>query len=288
MPNVKIIRRVRYTRATLHSDIWHGVGGKAPFSINESPSRILSQDGGFILVEASLIPQNKQKYGINVVFISDLHINGLQCSRYQQLAAAINELDADWIIFGGDLSVFADTVDEGMKWLGSLTAKWGKIAVLGNRESSIPWLDRAFWKRKYAEAGYKCLINDVFVPEEGNVAFYGIDDFRFGNPSWQPLEKITDRLCISVSHNPDAAASASIDTKIGDMVLCGHTHAGQLNLPFFGPLYTSSAYGRQFVHGWQERKDGTLCLTSAGIGESGFGILRNRLCCKREVVLLHF
>ena len=242
-----------------------------------------------MLCEAAVTPAPRfaRPGRTRIVFISDLHWNGRQWPIYRKLAENINELDADWIAFGGDLSVFMDTVQDALDWLATLNAKRGKIAVKGNRESPISWLDDKFWRTAYKRAGYVFLCNQRIVDLNAHVAFYGIDDRRFGKPDWTPAQTSDNPFfTVSLSHNPDAAADAPLSTFIGDIVLCGHTHGGQLNLPFWGPIYSSSSYGRQFVHGWQQRDDGALCLTSSGIGESGFGILRHRLLCPREFVML--
>ena len=56
---------------------------------------------------------------------------------------------------------------------------------------------------------------------------------------------------------------------LGHLVLTGHTHAGQLRIPGFGALYTSTPYGKQFESGWYRRpSDGTWMMVTAGIGQT--------------------
>ncbi|MBR0458476.1 MAG: metallophosphoesterase [Victivallales bacterium] len=227
----------------------------------------------------------------SLVFLSDLHWNGRELPRFQRLANAIRNLEPDWLVFGGDACVFMDTVPGALEWLASLTAKRGRIAVLGNREAQIPWLDHDFWKDLYQRIGWTCLFNEVLDTGDGPL-FFGTEDARYGHPDWNPVQQFFaisgTRPVISISHNPDTAADQPTSTFLGNLILCGHTHGGQFNFPILGPLYTSSRYGRQFYHGWAEREDGTLMLTSSGIGESGFGFLHHRLHCPPEIVRIQF
>ena len=270
------------TKARLHNASW--LPWPRPDARMAVKLSLCNASTPFPRLEVDAMSTRKQMQGeTSLVFLSDLHWNGRMESLYEQLLADINALEADWIVFGGDLSVFMNTVAGALQWLSRLKAKRGKLAILGNRESPIFWLDKEDWRKMYAKAGYTLLTNTSF--DADNLLFYGVDDWRFGVVDWSFLHD-EPRPIITFSHNPDAIAEAPDDLFVGDLALCGHTHGGQLCLPLIGPLYTSSAYGRQFVHGLQQRKDGTLCLTASGVGESGFGYLRHRLCCPREYVYL--
>ena len=274
-----------WTIPNRHSDVWHeGVCANSRVEIKEkAPKPIVG--GKFLLLEYSASMKGRGACHDSIVFISDFHWCGLNGEMYESLAKEISALEPDYILFGGDLGVFSDSIEDSMKRLSTMEARKGKFAVLGNRESILTWLDANFWRREYARFGFKYLFNEI--ADEGDLLFCGIDDYRFGTPDWSALKGIDrSRPIISLTHNPDAAASADLETFIGDIVLCGHTHGGQICFPLIGPLYTSSAFKRQFLHGWKTRDDGTLCLVSSGIGESGFGFARRRLRCPREVVLL--
>ncbi len=221
-----------------------------------------------------------------LLLFSDLHWPLRNTSRLNALQKNIQEDPPDWLLFAGDLISFLEYVSPACHWLKSLPAKCGKIAVLGNRESVVAWQKRDFWQRVYADCGFRCLVNEALVPPTGAL-FYGVDDYRFGQPNWAAcasLQKV-GRPVISLAHSPDTFAEAG-QQFIGHLCLCGHTHGGQFRLPILGPLYTSSIYGRQFVSGWQQRHDGTLCHISKGVGESGFGLAKRRFCCPPEILRL--
>jgi predicted MPP superfamily phosphohydrolase len=70
-----------------------------------------------------------------------------------------------------------------------------------------------------------------------------------------------------------------------DLYLGGHTHGGQLCLPFYGAIVTSSIYGRRYASGLFE-EDGTTMYISRGMGLEGGGMPRARFLCRPEIVSL--
>jgi len=85
---------------------------------------------------------------------------------------------------------------------------------------------------------------------------------------------------ILVTHNPDFAEE--IQTDKVDLMLCGHTHGGQIALPLLGAPYVPSRFGNKYARGFAQ---GPRCLvfTSRGIGTVSLPI---RFFCRPEVVLL--
>ena len=86
---------------------------------------------------------------------------------------------------------------------------------------------------------------------------------------------------ILLYHSPDLiyeAAGYQID-----LVLGGHTHGGQVRLPFYGAVITASAYGRQFASGLHQM-DGTTMYISRGVGLEGGSVPRVRFLCRPEIV----
>jgi predicted MPP superfamily phosphohydrolase len=69
-----------------------------------------------------------------------------------------------------------------------------------------------------------------------------------------------------------------------DLYLAGHTHGGQLRLPFFGAIVTASIYGKRYEMGAYRQGD-TLLYVSRGVGMEGKGAPRARFLCPPEVVL---
>jgi len=228
--------------------------------------------------------------GKTLLFFSDIHWCGRNAARLRALVEVVNNLAPDWIVFGGDLIRFMSDVPGVLPYLGDLQAKQGKIAVRGNRESVHYWQPVDFWRKSFAEVGFSMLVNEVLTSaESGGIHFVGLDDLRHGDPDLDLLAQTpaTSPAVITVSHTPDTVGHQS-ERFLGHLVLAGHTHGGQLRIPGVGPLYTSSVYGKQFDRGWFERVDGTLMYVTAGIGETGRNLLRRRLFCPAEAVLMEF
>jgi predicted MPP superfamily phosphohydrolase len=88
---------------------------------------------------------------------------------------------------------------------------------------------------------------------------------------------------ILLAHHPDIVLDAlRAGGALPDIVLAGHTHGGQIRLPLFGPLFTSTTLGRRFDAGFF-RVDGVPLYITAGVGTS---IVPARFLTPPEVVLL--
>jgi predicted MPP superfamily phosphohydrolase len=69
-----------------------------------------------------------------------------------------------------------------------------------------------------------------------------------------------------------------------DLYLCGHTHGGQIRLPLFGALITSSDFWKRYEMGRYEEGHTTLYV-SRGLGMEGMGAPRARFLAPPEIVL---
>ena len=83
-------------------------------------------------------------------------------------------------------------------------------------------------------------------------------------------------------HSPDIAPHISDDSI--DLQLAGHTHGGQVCLPFFGPLFTGSLYGLKFKSGKYVMNNLVLYITR-GLGMEGLSAPRVRFLCPPEIVV---
>ncbi len=149
--------------------------------------------------------------------------------------------------------------------------------VLGNHDTirMVPALE---------DAGYRLLLNEWVRLSRGGEAIYlaGIEDahfYRLENYHRAAHDIPRDAVSILLSHTPEAyrhAAHAGFD-----LMLCGHTHGGQICLPGGIPVLTDADSPRRLARGpW--RWHGMAGYTSAGAGTS---IVDVRLNCPPEVTL---
>lgn len=172
--------------------------------------------------------------GVTIAHFSDIHFGyhfGLK--RLQSLVDRISEEKADMICFTGDLVEYevGTAGAEVAEILGRLKAPLGKFAVLGNHDTDKMYEVIAVLKK----GGFRCLLNEK-VPVERNgerIHVAGLEDRR---PNLQNTMKGSTRgdFCLMLAHRPDIA---NLTRKYPvHLQLSGHSHGGQIRLPFYGPI----------------------------------------------------
>lgn len=201
------------------------------------------------------------------------------------LNKAVEMMRPDYLLFGGDLVTYAVCYPAAMEMMASLSAPRGCFAVLGNWDKRRRWwLPFREIERLYERAGWRLLVNESV--RSGGVEICGVDDYKMGIP----------RVCgnstaaayrILLSHNPDTVAELPPDELSRfDLALCGHTHGGQIRIPFFGALRASSRYWKRFEYGCRShRMCDTAMIVSSGIGTTWLHV---RMNCPPEIVLVRF
>jgi predicted MPP superfamily phosphohydrolase len=250
--------------------------------------RNIVHDGKYLEVVKYSIPASDVALtDKKIVFFSDLHWMGGSSRETKILREAVKFIDAfrpDVIIYGGDLVSYASRIKSGIDALKSLPAAKTRIAVTGNWERYKKWISDSSWKEFYAEGGFDLLINQTCTAEP--FCFYGIDDIKSGSP--EVNTDFSGKYNVLLAHSPDTAIFAGrgdVLKKI-NLILCGHTHGGQVRLPFIGALQTSSRYRLKFDYGhFIHNKAGTHMLVSSGIGMS---CVPFRILCRPEIVFIEF
>jgi predicted MPP superfamily phosphohydrolase len=226
---------------------------------------------------------------LRVVHLSDTHI---ERSSYREATVArrVNALRPDIIVLTGDylnLSRLQDPVSAAhfRQFMSQLRAPYGIYAVRGSVEptmGSMQWLiegTHVTWLEQEAHTidvrGQKVTLVGVACSHRPDVDAARLDEAMAGAPS--------DAFTLLLYHSPDLIAEAA-EWGI-DLYLGGHTHGGQLRLPFYGAIVTSSMYGKQYEAGLY-RRDGTTLYISRGIGFEGGGMPRARFLCRPEIVSL--
>lgn len=214
-----------------------------------------------------------------LVLLSDLHCD--PAPRLEnRLPYIVAGLKPHAIVFAGD----ALNAPEGAKIFKELMKKLSSLAptyaVWGNWDAYYrPDIDR------YEGTGVKLLGNGP-VRVEGGGAGIWLVGVNFGKE--QDLEKNlrqapANELRALIYHLPDLIPDGMHQG--ADLYLAGHTHGGQVALPFYGALVTLSRFGKRFEAGLY--KEGpTWIYVNRGIGMEGGHAPRVRFCARPEVTLL--
>jgi predicted MPP superfamily phosphohydrolase len=207
--------------------------------------------------------------GYRIVQLTDLHIGSFdRLSRGLAWAELANSTRADLALCTGDLVTSGPFYyQDAAKVLGALDARDGTITVLGNHDQ---WEPERFVRLIEAE-GVRVLRNQwVTVERDGAcLVVAGLDDHRFTQRDDLGLAlrgRPDGVTTILLSHYPtffEAAAARGVD-----LVLSGHTHNGQIGLPFFGDRWNFARLTGQATRGLF-KKDRTQLYVSAGLGTSG-------------------
>jgi predicted MPP superfamily phosphohydrolase len=242
--------------------------------------------------------------GFTVAQLGDFHLGQrVSVEDVRRSVEIANGLAADLIILTGDfVTSSAGYSAECAQELASLKARYGVYAVLGNHDI---WTDAEEVATNVAGVGIALLRNERRALEVGDARLWllGIEDtgytgdFFAGEASsfdrfrvaWQDtgdalansLEGIPpDEPRLLLVHNPDFTEMLP-EGRI-DLALCGHTHGGQVRLPFVGELVTPSCFGQKYTRGLVEGPS-TLVYVNRGIGLISPAV---RFNCRPEVTLL--
>lgn len=222
---------------------------------------------------------------LRVALLTDFHLGPFLHAR--QLSAwveASNAADPDLVIVGGDLvdRFYRGDLTELTAGLARLRQRLGVIVVPGNHDRTR-YPDLVPLVKAVEAAGATMLVNRAVRPRP-DLVVGGVDDFRKGHSDPRRAFRDAagaDGARVLVSHNPDILPTLGPDVGPLDLVLCGHTHGGQVRLPLIGPLVTSSEYGARYAEGWVEASQPSF--VSRGLGVT---LLPFRFDCAPEVVVL--
>lgn len=217
--------------------------------------------------------------GLRIVFASDFHIGKYSKSRLKRIVKLINKQNANLVLLGGDFIKGHDGagslgIEEQALELAKIKAP--VISVLGNHDG---WYDKELVRDTLKEHGIRVLENSS-VTEQG-VCVAGVEDLQTAFPDIPKALKDTTSPRILLSHTPDIYYD--VEEKV-DLILAGHTHGGQICIPFFGAPVVPSKYGSKFA----ERiiNDGkNLMIITKGLGTS---ILPVRINSVPEIVVIEY
>jgi predicted MPP superfamily phosphohydrolase len=181
--------------------------------------------------------------GLRVAQISDIHMGGwMNRERFQRVVDLIGAQKPDVLLITGDFLLgyhFTEAAQQFLTDLHDVLSPLAKsipsFAVLGNHDYRM---NPKAVRQMLSSSGVTDLTNTVVtLTREGqSLHLCGVDDVWFGDVR---LEQVTAQLsdnsaAILLAHEPDFADRSAATGKF-DLQISGHTHGGQIVLPFYGP-----------------------------------------------------
>ena len=275
--------------------------------------------GGTVLGYASLVERNRyvlRRFDVTVLppgaaplrllHLSDLHLTAGQ-HRKQAWIRGLDALNPDLVVNTGDSISGPDAVGPTLDALGPLLDRPGAF-VFGNNDfyaprpknplkyffpnhkpvhgAPLPWQDL---RDGLVAAGWLDATHARATVKAGGrmVALAGVDDPHLKRDRYDRVAGPADadaEVRIGLAHSPEPRVVDRFAADGYDLVLAGHTHGGQLRVPFYGALVTNSGIDRaraRWLHRWD---DSTWLHVSAGLGTSPFAPVR--FACPPEATLL--
>lgn len=233
---------------------------------------------------------DKSLDGTKIVYFTDLHFGELTYDKdVTKCVDLINKLDADVVVFGGDLidnySTFNINQDQKQfltNSLKSITAKQGKYYILGNHDLENETSNEEIVSILTSANFFPIINSNKQIHNETNSYFniVGIDSLLKGNPSISDAYSNIDssKYTITFTHCPDLFDELPLDNT--DYVIAGHSHGGQIYIPVFDMLYRATGCNKYF-HG-KHKKSATTLDISNGVGLTSYSI---RFQANSEIVL---
>jgi len=222
--------------------------------------------------------------GFTLVHLTDIHYGPLvSLHMVRQIVGQANRLKKDAVVCTGDYvheRNKRDQIDRVGPVLSELTARSGVYSVLGNHDHwADPERSRYWLKRSGQDLSHR-----LRAVERGRDRIWlaGAGDLWEDH---EPLDRLLGRIppedCrIVLAHNPDTA-DTDYEGRV-DLMICGHTHGGQVNIPFIGPPVLP-VKNKDYSSGLKSSPRGTRVFISKGLGWS---ICPVRFNCLPEIAVL--
>jgi predicted MPP superfamily phosphohydrolase len=218
---------------------------------------------------------------IKIAHLSDLHTYGIG-RRERKMLGILEQEKPDLIVITGDLISAADGLEGCLEVLRHMKAPLGVWIVLGNHENWTSQSVRTAYGtfRDYYESGGANFLSNSNKRIRDDLWLIGLDDPMTGKPDIDTarLGVPENAYTICLFHSPayfDKAAEKC------DLVLAGHSHGGQVRVPFMKPLWLPKECNN-YDEGWFER-NGSKMYVSRGIGTSVFPV---RFNCRPEIAII--
>ena len=260
----------------------------------------------FVVREVTMPVLSPGSSPLKVLHISDIHMLPKQ-RRKQAWLRELARFEPDLVVNTGDNLSHPRSVPAVVQALGDLLSVPGVFVFgsndyfgprlknpanyLTNREHRVhgeplPWQDL---RAAFTERGWLDMTHTRRDLEVAGlrIAVAGVDDPHLSRDRYDTIAGPTNaaaNLTLGLTHSPEPRVLDRFAADGYQLVMAGHTHGGQLCLPFYGAIVTNCDLDRSRAKGASQWGTRTQLHVSAGIGTSPFYPVR--FCCRPEVTLL--
>ena len=280
----------KVTRRGFLKFLWYGLIDLALLSMGGVIFDALAGRGSFSVETIPLKLKRLPKVfsGLRVAQISDIHMGGwMNSARLQKVADLIISQKPDLLLITGDFLLghdFSEAAKQALVDLATVLTPLAEsvpsFAVLGNHDY---WTSSEAIRKMLESCRITDLTNSVYtLTREGKkLCLCGVDDVWRGRVHLNGViaQLTDDSAAILLAHEPDYADTSAATRKF-DLQISGHTHGGQVVLPFFGPPILPYL-GQKYPSGLYQIKD-MFQYTNRGVGMNTIAI---RFNCPPEITI---
>ncbi len=260
----------------------------------------------FVVREVTLPVLTPGSSPLRVLHLSDIHMQPKQRHK-QAWLRGLSRWEPDLVVNTGDNLAHPKAVPAVVQTLGDLLSVPG-VFVFGSNDyfaprlknpanylihpahrvhgPPLPWQDL---RAALTERGWLDLTHNRRDFEVGGslISAAGVDDPHIGRDRYETIAGPANpaaNLRLGLTHTPEPRVLDRFAADGYQLVLAGHTHGGQLCLPFYGAVVTNSGLDRARAKGPSQWTANMRLHVSAGVGTSPFAPVR--FCCRPEATLL--
>ena len=218
------------------------------------------------------IDGNQENGDLKIIHITDTQIGKFYgIDKLKLVVEDINRLDADIVVFTGDLidsSNKTPNSQEIIQELKKINANIGKYSIYGNHDyiGELP----KYYEEIMKQSGFEMLVNQnerIHIKEDKYINIIGLDEKLHGKPNTDLKEYDLSKedFNLLLLHEPDIIDE--IDAKSIDLALAGHSHGGQIRIPIKDGAIITPPYARKYTKGFYEINENRLYVSS-GLGST--------------------